>query len=327
MNNMEDIIIVENLLRKFNQLVAVNGISFTVQKGEIFGFLGPNGAGKSTTIQMLATLLRPTAGRASINGHDTVKEQYAVRRSIGLVFQDPTLDGNLTALENLDFHARLYDVDKKVLAGRRAELLQMVELAGRGRDRVKFFSGGMKRRLEIARGLLHHPAVLFLDEPTVGLDPQTRNHIWTYIRDLRQKEGVTIFLTTHYMDEAENCDRIAIIDHGQIVALDTPSGLKQMVGRDVINLTAKNIDQLARDIEERFGIRPNRFDGELQLETGQGDHFIPRLISEVGDAVESVNLHKPTLDDVFLKLTGRAIRAESAGATDAMRMIMKRRGR
>jgi len=319
------IIVVENLLRRFNNLVAVNEISFTVEKGEIFGFLGPNGAGKSTTIQMLATLLRPTAGRALINGHDTVKEQYAVRRSIGIVFQDPTLDGNLTALENLDFHARLYGVEKSVLAARRAELLQMVELAERGRDLVKYFSGGMKRRLEIARGLLHHPAVLFLDEPTVGLDPQTRSHIWNYIRDLREKEEITIFLTTHYMDEAENCDRIAIIDHGRIVALDTPSGLKQMVGRDVINLTGRNIDRLAAEIEARFGIRGKQLDGELQLEIDRGELFIPRLLSEVGSAVESVNLRKPTLDDVFLKLTGRAIREESAGSAELMRMMMRRR--
>ncbi|HUW65071.1 MAG TPA: ATP-binding cassette domain-containing protein [Spirochaetia bacterium] len=321
------IVVAEELVKKFKTLVAVNKVSFEVEKGEIFGFLGPNGAGKSTTIQMLATLQRPNGGRALIDGHDTVKEQFAVRQSIGLVFQDPTLDGNLTAMENLDFHARLYNVDKNILPGRRQELLDMVELTDRVRDLVKTFSGGMKRRLEIARGLLHHPAVLFLDEPTVGLDPQTRNHIWTYIHELRNKEGITIFLTTHYMDEAENCDRIAIIDHGEIVALDTPAGLKQMIGRDVIDLTSKNVDQLAREIEERFGLKGNQFDGQLQLETEQGDLFIPRLLSEVGSTVQSVNLHKPTLDDVFLKLTGRAIRAESAGANAAMRTMMKRWGR
>lgn len=321
------IVVAEELVKKFNTLVAVNKVSFEVEKGEIFGFLGPNGAGKSTTIQMLATLQRPTGGHASIDGHDTVKEQFAVRRSIGLVFQDPTLDGNLTAGENLDFHARLYNVDKKTLPARRRELLEMVELTDRVRDLVKTFSGGMKRRLEIARGLLHHPAVLFLDEPTVGLDPQTRSHIWTYIHELRRKEGVTVFLTTHYLDEAENCDRIAIIDHGEIVALNTPAGLKQMVGKDVIGLTSKDMDTLAKEIEDRFGLTGKRFEGQLQLETEQGDLFLPRLLSEVGSLVESVNLHKPTLDDVFLKLTGRAIRAESAGANDGMRNMMKRMGR
>ncbi|MDA8334703.1 MAG: ATP-binding cassette domain-containing protein [Peptococcaceae bacterium] len=319
------IVAVEDLVKKFKDLTAVDKVGFTVERGEIFGFLGPNGAGKSTTIQMLATLLKPTGGRAWIDGHDTVREQFAVRQSIGLVFQDPSLDGNLTAMENLDFHARLYNVDPKVLPVRRRELLEMVELSDRTRDLVKTFSGGMKRRLEIARGLLHHPAVLFLDEPTVGLDPQTRNHIWTYIRSLRTKGGVTIFLTTHYMDEAENCDRIAIIDHGQIVALDTPAGLKQMVGKDIVNLTSKNVDRLAGEIAERFGLKGNRLDGQLQLETEQGDLFIPRLLAEVGSAVDSVNLHKPTLDDVFLKLTGRAIREESISAGDAMRTMMKRR--
>jgi len=319
------IIVVEDLVKKFKDLTAVNKVNFTVEKGEIFGFLGPNGAGKSTTIQMMATLLKPTAGRASIDGHDIVREQFAVRQSIGVMFQDPSLDGNLTAMENLDFHARLYNVDPKVLPDRRRELLAMVELTDRTRDLVKTFSGGMKRRLEIARGLLHHPAVLFLDEPTVGLDPQTRNHIWTYIRALRDSVGVTVFMTTHYMDEAENCDRIAVIDHGEIVALDTPAALKRLVGREIVQLTGKNLDQLARDIEERFGIKGNRFDGRLQLETEQAEAFIPRLLGEVGAAVDSVNLHKPTLDDVFLKLTGRAIREEGASAGDFMRTVMRRR--
>lgn len=221
------IIQVKKLEKKFGDFTAVKGISFNVERGEIFGFVGPNGAGKSTSIGILATLMSPTGGEAKLNGFDVVRQRSMVRRSIGIIFQDPSLDGELTAWENLYFHAMLYNVPKDLFEIRASELLDLVELTDRKDKTVKTFSGGMKRRLEIARGLLHHPKVLFLDEPTIGLDPQTRNLIWQYLRNLRDKEGITIFATTHYLPETENCDRIAIIDQGTILALDTPANLKK----------------------------------------------------------------------------------------------------
>jgi ABC-2 type transport system ATP-binding protein len=223
-----NIIQVKNLTKKFNGFVAVDNISFNIERGEIFAFLGPNGAGKSTTIKMLTTLLKPTSGKVIINGYDPQKDQNEVRKSFGIVFQDQSLDDELTAYENMEFHGVLYSVPKKVRREKIEELLKFVELWERKDDLVKNFSGGMKRRLEAARGLIHHPKILFLDEPTLGLDPQTRNHIWNYIRDLNQKEGMTIFFTTHYMAEAEKiAQRIAIIDHGKIIIQGTPAELKQ----------------------------------------------------------------------------------------------------
>jgi ABC-2 type transport system ATP-binding protein len=228
------IIHVEGLKRNYGKIEAVKGVSFDVYPGEIFGFLGPNGAGKTTTISMLSTLLKPTAGKAIIAGYDFLNQRSQVREPIGLIFQDPSLDDRLTAGENLRFHATVYGLPADISRQRREEMLKMVDLYDRKDQQVRTFSGGMKRRLEIARGLLHYPRVLFLDEPTIGLDPQTRLHLWTYILNLRQQKQITMFMTTHYMDEAEYCDRIAIIDHGNIVALDTPDNLKSMVGGDVI---------------------------------------------------------------------------------------------
>jgi len=222
------IVNVENLVKRFGELIAVNDISFTVAPGEIFGFLGPNGAGKTTTINILCTLSKPTSGRAIINGFDVVRQQSEVRQSIGLVFQDPSLDERLSGLQNLRFHALVYNIPASVREQRIEQVLSMVELWERRHSQVRTYSGGMKRRLEIARGLLHYPKVLFLDEPTLGLDPQTRNRIWEYILELRQREKTTIFLTTHYMDEAEKADRIAIIDHGKLVTMNTPEQLKEM---------------------------------------------------------------------------------------------------
>lgn len=217
---------VENLVRKFGDFTAVDGVSFDVAKGEIFAFLGPNGAGKTTTIKMLTTLLDPTSGKVELNGIDPTKDEEKARSSFGIVFQDPSLDDELTAYENLEFHGVLYGVPKDIREKRIEELLTFVELWDRRDSLVKTFSGGMKRRLEIARGLLHHPKIFFLDEPTQGLDPQTRNHIWEYIRKLNKKEGITIFFTTHYMDEAEkNAKRVAVIDHGKIVAEGTVRSL------------------------------------------------------------------------------------------------------
>ncbi|MDI3280130.1 MAG: ATP-binding cassette domain-containing protein [Bacillota bacterium] len=319
------IIDVQGLVRRFGELEAVRGVTFQVREGEIFGFLGPNGAGKTTTIKMLATLLRPTAGTALLNGYDIRTDPDGVRRSIGLVFQDPSLDERLTARENLEFHALLYGVEAGEREARLRRVLAMVELEDRQHHLVKTFSGGMKRRLEIARGLLHYPAVLFLDEPTIGLDPQTRSHIWSYIHQLRRQEGITIFLTTHYMEEAENCDRIAIIDHGQIVALDTPDGLKSLVGGDVITVRTTDQAWAREEIRRLYGREVVEEDDLLRFEVERGEEFIPRLAADFAGRLLSVGLRRPTLDDVFLKLTGRAIRQEEVSATDRMREHHRRR--
>src|SRR5512144_1883398 len=234
------IITVQNLSKTFKTLKAVDGISFDVQEGEVFGFLGPNGAGKTTTINILCTLLSASSGSAAIAGFDCMKDPDRVRTAIGIIFQDTTLDVGLTAYENLKFHAYLYNLDRRLAEKRIDEMLSVVELQGRKHDLIKNFSGGMKRRLEIARGLLHYPRVLFLDEPTLGLDPQTRNTIWEFITTLRKRERITVFMTTHYMEEAENCDRIAIMDHGKIIAEGTPAELKGTVRGDIIHLTTTN---------------------------------------------------------------------------------------
>src|SRR4030067_1310125 len=246
------IIEVTDLVKRYNGLTAVNSISFEVKEGEFFGFLGPNGAGKTTTIDMLCTLLSQTSGRAEVNGYDCLKQPPQVRSSIGVVFQDITLDNDLTAYENLKFHCYLYNMDKRKAEERIESILNVVGLYDRKDDLVRKFSGGMKRRLEIARGLLHSPKVLFLDEPTLGLDPQTRRHIWNFVLQLRQQQKLTIFLTTHYMDEAENCDRISVIDHGHIIALDTPEKLKDSLGGDVVTMMAEDNDAAARELKEKF---------------------------------------------------------------------------
>jgi ABC-2 type transport system ATP-binding protein len=320
---------VRQLVRKFGDFVAVAGIDFDVRQGEVFGFLGPNGAGKSTTINMLCTMLRPTSGTAVINGHDVSRRADGVRQSIGIIFQDASLDDRLTGQENLQFHAMLYDVPREVFGRRSAELLAMVDLTDKAGEQIRTYSGGMKRRLEIARGLLHHPKVLFLDEPTIGLDPQTRRHIWQYLLKLRQQEGVTMFMTTHYMDEAEHCDRIAIIDHGKIVALDTPPNLKALVGGDIISMrTSDNEGTTARLKGVRqLDTRPGP-DGQVIVETTDGDRFIPQLIDMLSSAVpaisvQSVNLSRPTLEDVFIKLTGHTIRASEADATQPLRQMAR----
>jgi ABC-2 type transport system ATP-binding protein len=311
---------VVGLTKVFGPLTAVDDISFEVEDGEVFGFLGPNGAGKTTTISVLCTLMRPTAGRARVAGYDVALERNAVRQSIGLVFQDPSLDDQLTAYENLQFHAHVYSVAGSERARRIEEVLRVVELWDRRDAVVRTFSGGMKRRLEIARGILHHPRVLFLDEPTLGLDPQTREHVWEHILELRRAHEITIFMTTHYMDEAEHCDRIAIIDQGKIVALDTPDALKRMVGVDIVTLQTDDSERAAQEIRERYGLEPHRDDTRLRLEVEAGAEFIPRLVHELGVTIKSVDLHRPTLDDVFLKVTGRAIREGEADPLSMMRL-------
>ena len=311
---MSDYVIkVENLVKRFGGLVAVNNISFSVARGEIFGFLGPNGAGKTTVINILCTLTKLTLGKAFIDGLDVVRQQSQVRQRIGLVFQDPSLDERLTGLQNLRFHALVYNVPAALREQRIEEVLKMVELWDRRNSEVRTYSGGMKRRLELARGLLHYPKVLFLDEPTLGLDPQTRNRLWEYILELRQREGTTIFLTTHYMDEAEKADRIAIIDHGKLVAMDTPERLKQMVGKDIVKVKTNDDERAAEEIRLRYQMEAKRDSDGLTFEVANGGAFLPDFIREFGTKILSVSLRHPSLDDVFLKLTGREMREEEAG--------------
>jgi ABC-2 type transport system ATP-binding protein len=310
---------VRGLVKRYGDLTAVDGIDLDVAVGETFGFLGPNGAGKSTTIKILCTLAEPTGGTAQVAGHDVVSERAEVRRHIGLVFQDTTLDMYLSAEQNLRFHGELYGLPRDVIAPRLQQVMEMVGLWERRGDRVQNFSGGMKRRLEIARGLMHSPRVLFLDEPTVGLDPQTRASIWEYIYQLREQEQITIFLTTHYMDEAEHCDRIAIMDAGHIVALDTPQQLKASVGTDRVTLTTADDDAALVALRDRFDLEPSVRDGRIVVAVADGEQFVPRLFDGLGVAIRSVNVGRPSLDDVFMTYTGRTIRdAEAAGPSSAV---------
>ncbi len=302
------VIEVRDLHRRFGSLEAVAGVSFEVGEGELFGFLGPNGAGKTTTINMLCTLLRPTSGTATVNGFDVVRQRSQVRRSIGLVFQQPTLDDYLSAEQNMRFHAYAYGVPADAREARIRELLEMVELWDRRRGSVRTFSGGMRRRLEIARGLLHYPRVLFLDEPTLGLDPQTRRHIWDYLRRLRRQEGLTIFLTTQYLDEAEYCGRIAIVDRGQIVALDSPDGLKRGVGGDLITFSTADNEGAAAEVTGRYGAEASVQDGVVRFHVPNGETFLPEFVRSFPQPLLSVSLRRPSLDDVFLTLTGHEIR-------------------
>lgn len=326
-----NIIEIKNMSKEFNGLTAVDNIKFSLKKGEIFGLLGPNGAGKTTIISILATILKPSSCDATICGHDIINESDDVRRCIGIVFQDPSLDNDLTARENLDFHARLYDLKSDIRKKRIKQVLDIVELTDRADNLVKTFSGGMKRRLEIARGLMHYPKVLFLDEPTLGLDPQTRTAIWKHIEMLKEKEKITIMLTTHYMDEADKlCDRIAIIDHGKIITLDTPEKLKRQVGGDVIIIETKQTNKLKEKVELLKGVYGTKIeDSKLTITAKQGDKMIPKIVSLANKTkikIDSVSLRRPSLDDVFLHYTGKRIRKEGASKHSQMMTFMKMRG-
>jgi ABC-2 type transport system ATP-binding protein len=317
-------IVVRGLTKHFGNLEAVRGVAFEVAPGEVFGFLGPNGAGKTTTINMLCTLVRPTDGAATVAGHDVVKERDDVRRNIGLVFQDPTLDSYMTAEENLKLHAELYGLQRDLVKPRMRQVLEMVGLWERKDSPVGTYSGGMRRRLEIARGMMHSPRVLFLDEPTIGLDPQTRRSIWSYIRELKEREEITIFMTTHYMDEAEWCDRIAIMDHGQIVALDPPEKLKAEVGKDRVTIHTEDDDAAIRALKQRFGIEAQISEGAVVFGVPGGEEFVPRLFAELGVPIQGVSVHRPTLDDVFMSYTGTTIRdAEEDAAKNRNRMMLQ----
>ena len=319
------IIEVKNLAKKFDDLVAVDHINFQVAQGELFGFLGPNGAGKTTTINILCTLSKPTSGQAIVNGFDVVRQQSQVRQSIGLVFQDPSLDERLSGLQNLRFHAMVYNVPASIREKRIEEVLKIMELWDKRHHDVRTYSGGMKRRLELARGLLHYPKVLFLDEPTIGLDPQTRNRLWEYILELKQREGTTIFLTTHYMDEADKADRIAVMDYGKIVAMDTPEELKRKVGKDVITVKTDDNTKAAAEIKTSYQIEVRQDNDELVFAVEHGEKFLPKFIREFGTKILSVSLRHPSLDDVFLKLTGREIREEEV--SDTFKAMVRQRGR
>ena len=315
-------------------MTALNNINLEIGKGELFGLLGPNGAGKTTLISILSTILQATSGTASVCGHDIGRNQSEVRKCIGIVFQDPSLDDDLSGAENLDFHGRLYGLKGALRKQRTDEVLKLVDLESRRNDLVKTYSGGMRRRLEIARGLMHRPQVLFLDEPTLGLDPQARRNIWDYIRDLKASFGMTIILTTHYMDEAEQlCSRIAIIDKGGIAALDTPDNLKAGLGGDVLELDVGNSnEEFPKQLQEMEEIRQLGFeDGQIVLRVSHGESVIPKVFQtaqDLGVSINSVSMRKPNLEDVFIELTGREMREEPiTDATERMRIYMLRRKR
>ncbi|WP_239115222.1 ATP-binding cassette domain-containing protein [Planotetraspora kaengkrachanensis] len=315
---------VKGLKKTYGKVEAVKGVDFEVAPGEVFGFLGPNGAGKTTTISMLCTLINPTGGTATVGGYDVVSQRDRVRQNIGLVFQDPTLDGYLTAEQNLRFHAELYGVPRSVVGDRLRQVMEMVALWDRKDSKVMTFSGGMKRRLEIARGLLHSPRVLFLDEPTVGLDPQTRSAIWGYINKLRLTEDITIFMTTHYMEEAEFCDRIAIIDHGEIVVIDSPEALKASIGKDRVQLQTGDDDKTIALLKDRFDIEAAVHDGQVTFAVVDGESFVPRLFADLGLPIRSVSVSRPSLDDVFMSYTGSTIRDAESGDDKAWVRAMVR---
>ena len=317
------IIKVENLSKKFGAVTAIHDVSIEVEEGTIFGFLGPNGAGKSTTINILCTLLSPTSGKATIAGYDCMQDSSMVRKSIGVVFQDPTLDKELTAYENMMLHAYLYNVKRSEIKDRINNALSFVDLYERRNDVVKKFSGGMKRRLEVARGLIHRPRILFLDEPTLGLDPQSRANLWDFITELPRKHNVTVFMTTHYMDEAEVCDKISIIDSGSIIATGTPDELKKTIGGDVIYIKTSDNEKAKVEIEKLFDVDVSEKNDELFLTTLKGDSCIPQIIKTIGDKALSVRLQRPTLNDVFIKMTGKQIRDEEVSSTDTFKDDMR----
>lgn len=322
---------IKNLTKRFGNFTAVDNISFSVRKGELFGFLGPNGAGKTTTIRMLTTLSKKSSGQAKVVGYDIEKNQNEVRKSIGIVFQDPSLDDKLTGRENLEFHAILYKIDKVTRTKKINEVLKLVELEDKANVLVEHYSGGMKRRLEIGRGLIHNPAVLFLDEPTLGLDVQTRRKIWDYIKRLNKEHGVTLLLTTHYIEEAEYlCDRVAFIDHGKIVAIDTPAALKSSLGSDIVSLeVSSNATALKPIFSKQKWIKSVALHGTtITISLNKGEEYIPEIVAianKAGVKVDAVHFHKPSLEDVFIHLTGKTIREEEGGGMkDHMRTYARR---
>jgi ABC-2 type transport system ATP-binding protein len=327
---MANVIETKQLTKTFNSLTAVDKLDITVESGEIFGLLGPNGAGKTTTISMLCTILKPTSGTAKVNGFDIAKEAMQVRKSIGIVFQDPSIDDRMTGRENLFMHANLYGVPTSEQKSRIASVLKLVELEDRANDLMRTYSGGMRRRLELARGLIHYPKVLFLDEPTIGLDPQTRDHVWKYIRELKEAHDITVVLTTHYMDEADRLsDRIAIMDYGKIIALDTPTKLKETLEGDVVIIKANNLDAVLSLVTEKMGLpQAHVVNGTVEVTVKNGKSMLARIVETATQNkifVESISLREPNLEDVFLHYTGRTIRTDSSRERHGMSAIARRR--
>lgn len=303
------VISVHEIVHRYGNRTALNRVSFDVAPAELFGLLGPNGSGKTTLFRILSTIMVPVGGRALIAGHDVAKDPNGLRQKIGVVFQVSSIDGKLTAAENLKHQGHLYGLRGTVLKSRIKEMLERVGLADRANEKVETFSGGMQRRLELAKGLMHHPSVLLLDEPTTGLDPGARRDLWQYLRILRDEEHVTVIVTTHLMEEAERCDRLAILNQGELVALGTPTELKSEIGGDVIWIEPTNNGrELAGRIASRFKVKANAIGDELQsrirIEKEQGHRFIPELAEAFPGAIQSISVSKPTLEDVFIRRTG-----------------------
>jgi len=291
-------------VHRYGERAALNGVSFEVRPAELFGLLGPNGSGKTTMFRILSTLMVPVGGRAVILGHDAARDPSRLRREIGVVFQAQSIDLKLTAAENLRHQGHLYGLHGPALRSRIKEMLDRVGLSDRPKDKAETFSGGMQRRLELAKGLLHGPRVLLLDEPTTGLDPGARRDVWQYLRTLRDEEQVTVLVTTHLMEEAERCDRLAILNEGKLVALGTPSELKQEIGGDVIVLEAKEADSLAMRIHTRFEVEVRVVDGQVRIERANGHRFVTDIVEAFPGEVDSVSIAKPSLEDVFIRRTG-----------------------
>jgi ABC-2 type transport system ATP-binding protein len=318
-----------DLTKRFGRLTAVDRVNLNVEQSEIFGLLGPNGAGKSTIISMLCTILKPTYGTALVNGYDIVNQPSQVRKSIGIVFQDPSVDDRLTGRENLEIHADLYGVPLSEKKAQIDKVLELVELSGRSNELVRNYSSGMRRRLEVARSLVHTPKVLFLDEPTIGLDPQSRDHIWSYVRELIETEDITIILTTHYMEEADKlCDRLAIIDHGNIVALDTPRNLKEKLGGETITVKSQNNQLYVKKLDEtniaKSAILVN---DEIKIAVDSAHTILPRIIDIAAKNriyIESISVQEPQMDDVFMYYTGKELREGSKKELSGMGAIMRR---
>jgi ABC-2 type transport system ATP-binding protein len=301
------VILAENLSHQYGSRLALSEVNFEVKAGEIFGLLGPNGGGKSTLFRILSTMMAPTGGRAEVAGHDVARDPSAVRRSIGVVFQTQSLDKALTVGENLRAQGHLHGLSGPKLRERMEQVMERLGLADRRNDLVETLSGGLKRRVEIAKGLLHRPVVLLMDEASTGLDPGARRDLWQYIEELRSREGVTILLTTHILDEADRCDRLALLHQGHIVAEGTPAQLRSRIGGDVVVLETADAASLARQIETRFGLKPSVMDGVLRVEIANGHRFITEVVEAFPGAIDSVGLHKPTLEDVFVRETGALI--------------------
>jgi ABC-2 type transport system ATP-binding protein len=307
-------IAVRELVHRYGDRTALNGVSFDVHPAELFGLLGPNGSGKTTMFRILSTLMVPVGGQAIILGHDGAKHPSQLRRAIGVVFQAQSIDLKLTAAENLRHQGHLYGLHGAALSRRTKEILQRVGLAERAKDEAETFSGGMQRRLELAKGLLHGPRVLLLDEPTTGLDPGARRDLWQYLRVLRDEEHVTVLVTTHLMEEAERCDRLAILNEGKLVALGTPAELKQEIGGDVIVLEAREPEALAARIRARFNIEVRAVGSQLRIEKNQGHRFVTDLVEGFPGEIDAVSVAKPSLEDVFIRRTGHRFWTEQEGS-------------